>query len=87
MKETKVVILGQDPYHGPDQAHGLCFSVQKGTEAPPSLKNMYKELAADENVDFKNPGHGCLKGEGFLKHIGSTSLFWDTCVVFGTVEI
>jgi uracil-DNA glycosylase len=44
---VKVVILGQDPYHGPNQAHGLSFSVQKGVDVPPSLKNIYKELATD----------------------------------------
>lgn len=57
--KVKVVILGQDPYHGPDQAHGLCFSVQKGIAVPPSLKNIYKELHAD--VDFVAPYHGCLE--------------------------
>ena len=41
-KDVKVVIIGQDPYHGPNQAHGLCFSVQKGVDIPPSLKNIYK---------------------------------------------
>lgn len=51
--DVKVVILGQDPYHGPNQAHGLCFSVQQGVPPPPSLKNMYKELAAD--VGFAPP--------------------------------
>lgn len=55
---VKVVILGQDPYHGPDQAHGLCFSVKQGVRIPPSLKNIYKELAAD--VAFIPPQHGCL---------------------------
>src|ERR1700750_1662985 len=45
--KVKVVILGQDPYHGPNQAHGLSFSVQKGVPAPPSLMNMYKELQTD----------------------------------------
>ena len=55
---VKVVILGQDPYHGPGQAHGLCFSVREGVQTPPSLKNIYKELAAD--VDFVPPKHGCL---------------------------
>ncbi len=45
--EVKVVIIGQDPYHGPNQAHGLSFSVQKGVAIPPSLQNIYKELAAD----------------------------------------
>ena len=45
--DTKVVIIGQDPYHGAGQAHGLCFSVKEGVPPPPSLKNMFKELAAD----------------------------------------
>jgi uracil-DNA glycosylase len=45
--EVKVVILGQDPYHGPNQAHGLSFSVQKGVRTPPSLQNIYKELSTD----------------------------------------
>jgi uracil-DNA glycosylase len=57
--EVKVVILGQDPYHGVGQAHGLSFSVQKGVIPPPSLKNIYKELA-DEFPDFKIPSHGEL---------------------------
>ena len=48
--DTKVVIIGQDPYHGPGQAHGLCFSVKEGIEPPPSLKNMFKELEADLSV-------------------------------------
>ncbi len=56
--DTKVVIIGQDPYHGEGQAHGLCFSVQKGTPPPPSLKNIYKELNAD--IGFKIPSHGEL---------------------------
>lgn len=55
---VKVVILGQDPYHGPGQAHGLCFSVRQGVPVPPSLRNIYKELAAD--VKFVPPQHGCL---------------------------
>ncbi|XP_053207671.1 uracil-DNA glycosylase-like [Panonychus citri] len=59
--DIKVVILGQDPYHGPRQAHGLCFSVQKGVDPPPSLKNMYRELAADIS-DFMQPEHGDLTG-------------------------
>ena len=46
-KDVKAVIIGQDPYHGKNQAHGLCFSVKKGIEPPPSLKNMYKELYDD----------------------------------------
>ncbi len=55
---VKVVILGQDPYHGPGQAHGLCFSVRPDVPVPPSLRNIYKELAAD--VKFLPPKHGCL---------------------------
>ena len=47
---VKVVILGQDPYHGPDQAHGLCFSVQEGISLPPSLGNIYKELYTDLGI-------------------------------------
>lgn len=56
--EIKVVIIGQDPYHGENQAHGLCFSVQKGIKPPPSLKNIYKELKSD--VEFTEPNHGEL---------------------------
>ena len=55
---VKVVILGQDPYHGPGQAHGLCFSVMRDVQVPPSLRNIYKELASD--VNFVPPTHGCL---------------------------
>jgi len=58
-EDTKVVILGQDPYHGPNQAHGLSFSVKKGVAVPPSLKNMYKELQSDLGID--PPSHGYLK--------------------------
>ena len=59
LDEVKVVILGQDPYHGPNQAHGLCFSVKAGVKTPPSLKNMYKELLTD--IDgFVEPNHGTL---------------------------
>jgi uracil-DNA glycosylase len=47
---VRVVILGQDPYHGPDQAHGLCFSVKKGVPPPPSLVNMFKELETSLGV-------------------------------------
>lgn len=57
--EVKVVILGQDPYHGANQAHGLSFSVQKGVAVPPSLKNIYKELQADI-LGFNIPSHGDL---------------------------
>ncbi|MFE6798698.1 uracil-DNA glycosylase [Paenibacillus chitinolyticus] len=59
-KDVKAVILGQDPYHGPGQAHGLSFSVKPGIPAPPSLKNMFKEMKDDI---------GCpLPGTGYLKH-------------------
>jgi uracil-DNA glycosylase len=55
--QVKVVILGQDPYHGAGQAHGLCFSVQKGVKIPPSLVNIYKELQSDVGVTPPNHGH------------------------------
>jgi len=55
---VKVLILGQDPYHGAGQAHGLCFSVQRGVPAPPSLQNIFKELQAD--LGIPPPSHGCL---------------------------
>ncbi len=58
-EKVKVVILGQDPYHGINQAHGLSFSVQKGIAPPPSLKNIYKELAS-EFPNYKTPPHGDL---------------------------
>ncbi|SDF62678.1 uracil-DNA glycosylase [Pedobacter terrae] len=57
--QVKVVILGQDPYHGAGQAHGLSFSVQRGVAVPPSLKNIYKELETDIE-GFKTPNHGHL---------------------------
>jgi len=57
--ETKVLILGQDPYHGPGQAHGLSFSVREGVPFPPSLRNMLKELKDD--LDIPMPEHGSLK--------------------------
>lgn len=57
-ENTKVVIIGQDPYHGPNQAHGLSFSVQHGVRTPPSLKNIYKELHAD--LGYPIPTHGNL---------------------------
>ncbi len=57
-KDVKVVILGQDPYHQPNQAHGLCFSVQKGVNPPPSLQNMYKEIHAE--YGYPIPPHGEL---------------------------
>lgn len=58
-EKVRVVILGQDPYHGPNQAHGLCFSVQEGVAMPPSLKNIYKELKQDLGVVA--PSHGSLE--------------------------
>ena len=57
-ESVKVVILGQDPYHGPGQAHGLCFSVRPGVAVPPSLKNIHAELRSDLGID--PPDHGCL---------------------------
>lgn len=61
IKQVKVVIIGQDPYHGPRQAHGLCFSVPPGVAIPPSLVNIYKELTNDIE-DFQAPKHGYLMG-------------------------
>jgi uracil-DNA glycosylase len=55
---VRVVILGQDPYHGPGQAHGLCFSVRQGVRVPPSLDNIFKEIERD--LTIPRPGHGCL---------------------------
>ncbi|MCB0385262.1 MAG: uracil-DNA glycosylase [Bdellovibrionales bacterium] len=57
--KTKVVILGQDPYHGPRQAHGLCFSVRPEVDIPPSLKNIYRELKSDLGIE--PPNHGYLQ--------------------------
>ncbi|WP_223477213.1 uracil-DNA glycosylase [Oricola indica] len=59
LDDVRVVILGQDPYHGPGQAHGLCFSVRPGVRVPPSLVNIYKELKADLGIE--PPGHGNLE--------------------------
>lgn len=67
-KDTKILLLGQDPYHGEGQAHGLAFSVKKGIKIPPSLVNIYKELK-DEYEDFEIPSHGFLESwskEGVL---------------------
>lgn len=58
LASTKVVLLGQDPYHQPGQAHGLCFSVRPGVRVPPSLQNIYKELRDD--LGHPIPAHGCL---------------------------
>ncbi len=59
LDQVKVVILGQDPYHGPGQAHGLCFSVQQGVKVPPSLVNIYKELESD--LGLPRAAHGNLE--------------------------
>ena len=56
--QVRVVILGQDPYHGPNQAHGLCFSVRPGVQVPPSLQNIFKEIQRD--LGIAPPDHGCL---------------------------
>lgn len=56
--QVKVLIMGQDPYHGPGQAHGLSFSVPQGVKLPPSLQNIFKELETDLNIP--KPSHGCL---------------------------
>lgn len=61
--KVKVVIVGQDPYHGPGQAHGMCFSVRKGVQVPPSLRNMLLEASQDKDIEPKvrgNAGHGDL---------------------------
>jgi uracil-DNA glycosylase len=57
-RDVKVLILGQDPYHGAGQAHGLCFSVRRGVPVPPSLQNIFKELRDDLGIE--PPDHGCL---------------------------
>lgn len=57
--QTKVVLLGQDPYHGPGQAHGLAFSVPRGVPQPPSLQNIFRELVRDLGIPV--PAHGCLE--------------------------
>ncbi len=59
LDQVKVVIIGQDPYHGPGQAHGLCFSVRPGVKIPPSLVNMFKEIRDDLGIE--PPDHGCLQ--------------------------
>ncbi|WP_303291353.1 uracil-DNA glycosylase [Marinobacter sp. SS5-14b] len=59
LDQVKVVILGQDPYHGPGQAHGLCFSVRPGVPTPPSLVNIFKEIQQD--LGIAAPDHGCLQ--------------------------
>lgn len=65
--KVKAVIIGQDPYHEPGQAHGLCFSVQKGTPLPPSLKNIYKELYDDAGLPISQSGDlTCWANQGVL---------------------
>ena len=65
--KVKAVIIGQDPYHEPGQAHGLCFSVQKGTPLPPSLKNIYKELYDDAGLPISQSGDlTCWSNQGVL---------------------
>ena len=59
VEKIKAVIIGQDPYHQPGQAHGLCFSVQKGVRIPPSLRNIYKEI--EDDLGIKSVGHGFLE--------------------------
>ena len=74
---TRVVILGQDPYHGPGQAHGLCFSVQREVALPPSLVNIFKELQADLGIPV--PSHGnwqknhCVSEHGMSFQAGAES--------------
>ena len=64
LHKVKVVILGQDPYHNHGQAHGLCFSVKKGVEVPPSLVNIYQELHDD--LGCRIPDHGCQIGRAHV---------------------
>ena len=79
--DVKVVILGQDPYHGPGQAHGLCFSVPDGAQVPPSLVNIYKELESDLGP---STGSGLRRGTGNLEHWARQGvLLLNTCL---TVE-
>ena len=60
IKNVKAVIVGQDPYHQPNQAHGLCFSVMQPVPPPPSLKNIYKNMESDPKLNFHKPKHGDL---------------------------
>ena len=72
-EDVKAVILGQDPYHGPGQAHGVSFSVQKGVKQPPSLVNIFKEMKDDLGID--PPDHGCL-----VKWAEQGVLLLNTCL-------
>jgi uracil-DNA glycosylase len=69
LDSIRTVILGQDPYHGPDQAHGLCFSVQKGVDLPPSLKNILKELGRENASDTGDLTPWALQGVLLLNTI------------------
>ena len=60
LPQVRVVVIGQDPYHGPNQAHGLCFSVRAGVPRPPSLENIFQEVSDDVTGGEVPPGHGCL---------------------------
>ena len=60
LPKVRVVVIGQDPYHGPNQAHGLCFSVRPGVPRPPSLENIFQEVSDDIAGGEIPPGHGCL---------------------------
>jgi uracil-DNA glycosylase len=62
VQNVKVVIIGQDPYHGAGQAHGLCFSVRSGVARPPSLVNVFKEISSDLGVAPQDDARGCLTG-------------------------
>ena len=77
LEKVRVVILGQDPYHGPGQAHGLCFSVQPGVRPPPSLVNIYKELESDLGIEPRR--------HGFLEHWASQGVLFLNSVL--TVEM
>ena len=78
IEDTKVVILGQDPYHGPGQAHGLCFSVKRPVKPPPSLLNMYKELV-DDIEGFQKPQvcrNRCNKSGHSMNCYGTDGFFY-----------
>jgi uracil-DNA glycosylase len=77
LEKVRIVILGQDPYHGPGQAHGLCFSVQPGVRPPPSLVNIYKELETDLGIKPRR--------HGFLEHWASQGVLLLNSVL--TVEM
>ncbi len=68
LSRVKVVILGQDPYHGAGQAHGLCFSVRKGIPAPPSLKNVFREIQMDLGIPPARPRGADALGESPTAH-------------------